>query len=124
MGQQQLLLIILVTFIVGMATVVAVDTMQRSYENQNFDAIQQDILLAQSVSLGYYDKPRMLGGGGGNYLGITLKDINLPEENDNATYSLDGITADEFQIIAQSVNGYTITATITGETIEWVREDP
>ena len=44
MGQQQLLLVILVTIIVGIATVVAINTFSSASEQANIDAARQDML--------------------------------------------------------------------------------
>lgn len=125
MGQQQLLLIILVTVLVGIATVIAIDTMQSSYDNANFDAIQQDILQAHTASMGYLQKPVMLGGGGGSYTGISMRDILLPEENDNALYELGEVSTSSMEIIGTSVNGnLVLTATISGDEITWSESVP
>ncbi|MEX2410144.1 MAG: hypothetical protein WD607_02025 [Candidatus Paceibacterota bacterium] len=125
MGQQQLLLIILVTIIVGLATVVAINTMQSAYDSANYDAIQQDILQAHAASMGYLQKPRMMGGGGGSYTGISLEAISLPEENDNGTYELGEVTANSFEIIGTSANNtFVLTATIEGDEIAWSETVP
>ncbi|MDZ7757446.1 hypothetical protein [Rhodohalobacter sp.] len=115
MGQQQLLLVILVTIIVGLATVVAINTFQSAAEDANMDAIRQDILQAQSNANAYALKPDVLGGGNGGYQGITLREISLPEENDNALYELGEINDDSFEIIATSERGFVLTATISRE---------
>lgn len=124
MGQQQLLLVILVTIIVGLATVVAINTFQSAAEDANMDAIRQDILQAQANANSYTLKPEVLGGGNGGYQGITLQDISIPEENENAIYNLGEINDDTFEIIATSERGFVLTATISRDSIEWDRDDP
>ena len=123
MGQQQILLVILVTVIVGIATMVAIFNFQNSHDNSVYEAIQQDILQAQTQSIAYVKKARMMGGGGGSYIGLSKEDILLPEQNENATYSLDNISESEFSVIAESYVGFTVTANISGESIEWVISD-
>ena len=122
MGQQQLLLIILITIIVGIATIVAINNMQSSHDASVYDAIQQDIMQAQSQSIAYHKKAQMMGGGGGSYIGMTLEDILLPEENENATYQLNNVTQGAFTIQATTVYGFSVTATITGDEVEWERD--
>jgi hypothetical protein len=122
MGQQQLLLVILVTIIVGFTTVVAINTFQSAAEESNLDAIRQDILQAQAMANGYLIKPQIFGGGGGSYHGVTLLNLSIPLEDENADYSLGEISHDSFQIIAVSSRGFTVTATISGDEIEWERE--
>jgi hypothetical protein len=53
MGQQQLFIVILVTIIIGLATVVAVNTFKSAAEEANYDAIRQDILQAQAMASAY-----------------------------------------------------------------------
>jgi len=120
MGQQQLLLIILVTVIIGIATIVAINTMQASHDSAIEDAIRQDILQAHAMAQGYWNKPDMLGGGGRNFNSLTIQDLGLPEENENAQYSLDEVSADGFDIVAESYVGFTVTASITAGSDEIV----
>lgn len=123
MGQQQLFLVVLVTVIVGIATIVAINNMQSSHDASVYESIQQDIIQAQSQSIAYIKKPVMMGGGGGTYSGMTLDDILLPESNENAEYELQDATGDTFTILATSSFGFTVTATITRELIEWERNE-
>jgi hypothetical protein len=111
MGQQQLLLVILVTIIVGVATVVAINVFGTSAENANRDAVRQDILSIASAAQGWYIKPVMLAGGGGSFTDITFKDINFPADsiddsntkiaiNQNATYEIQNPQGDGFDVTA------------------------
>ena len=122
MGQQQILIVVLVTIIVGIATVVAIDNMQKSHDSSVYDAIQQDILQGQVNAIAFLKKPSMIGGGGGSYIGMTLQDFLLPEQNENATYQLINVTQDSFTILATTVYGFSVTATITGDEVEWERD--
>src|SRR6056297_3557785 len=69
MGQQQLLLVILVTIIVGIATVVAINIFGDAAEQANKDAVRQDLLAASAQAQGVYTRPIMMGGGGGSFGG-------------------------------------------------------
>ena len=122
MGQQQLILVILITIIVGIATIVAINNMQSSHDASVYEAIQQDIMQAQIQSIAYQKKPLMMGGGGGSYIGMTLEDILLPEENENAAYLLNNVTQDSFTILATTVYGFSVTANITADEVEWERD--
>ncbi|MDZ7718745.1 MAG: hypothetical protein U5K72_08020 [Balneolaceae bacterium] len=62
MGQQQLLLVILVTIIVGIATVVAINIFGTAAEQANRDAVRQDLLAAAAQAQGIYSRPEMMGG--------------------------------------------------------------
>jgi len=121
MGQQQLLLIILITILVGIATIVAINTMQVTHEEQNRDAIRQDLLQAHAMARGYYEKPRVIGGGEESFEKITLKLIALPERNENAEYEITERNTESFTITAKArVIDEDLIAVFTKEKIEWV----
>jgi len=110
MGQQQLLLVILVTIIVGIATVVAINTFSSAADSANLDAVRQDVASIAASAQGYYMKPDMLGGGGQNFADMTFESLAFGGEisadgltawNQNGTYVL-GTDGD--------ANGITITA--------------
>jgi hypothetical protein len=102
---------------------VAIFNFQEAHDNSSYEAIQQDILQAQTQSIAYVKKSRMMGGGGGSYIGLSREDVLLPEQNENAIYSLDNISESGFSIIAESYVGFTVTANISGESIEWVVDE-
>src|SRR5690554_6892767 len=84
MGQQQLLLIILVAITVGIATVIAITTFSSAADAANRDAVRQDMTNIASSAHGYYMKPIFLGGGGKSFTGITFKDISFPSDGINS----------------------------------------
>lgn len=104
MGQQQLLLVILVTIIVGIATVVAINVFGTSAASANEDAVRQDILTIASASQGWYIKPEMMGGGGNSFTGIDFTKFNFSAEKISATDPK----------IAENMNG-TYTITVAGD---------
>lgn len=101
MGQQQVLLAILVTVILGIATIVAINTLQASHERSNIDAVRQQVLSSYNYALAYYRKPQSLGGGSRSFNGMTMSSINLPDSTADGKYSLVLIEGDtqSFQII-------------------------
>jgi len=106
MGQQQLLLVILVTIIVGIATVVAINTFGSAADAANLDAVRNDVAAIASAAQGYYMKPTMLGGGGRTFTGITFEDFG---------FAANGIAANG--LTAQNENGrYVIT--VAAQSIE------
>ena len=102
MGQQQLLLVILVTIIVGIATVVAINIFGTAAEQANKDAIRQDLLAASAQAQGIWARPEMMGGVGGEFDNDVLDDddflqlLGMPGtssttydwENENAGYDI------------------------------------
>lgn len=100
MGQQQLLLVILVTIIVGIATVVAINTFGGAADSANLDAVRQDIASIAAGAQAYYQKPEMLGGGGKTFEGISFRTPAFPADSISAN-----------GLIAVNPNGvYVITA--------------
>jgi type II secretory pathway pseudopilin PulG len=100
MGQQQLLLVILVTVIVGIATVVAINTFSSASKASNRDAVLNDISAIAASAQSYYTKPKMLNGGGTSFSDLTFQRIPftgkfidgeaefLSAVNENGTYKL------------------------------------
>ncbi|WP_069133525.1 hypothetical protein [Rhodohalobacter halophilus] len=77
MGQQQLLLVILVTIIVGIATVVAINTFGTAADSATLDGVRQDLTSLSASAQGYYMKPEMLGGGGRSFDGLTFRSLTF-----------------------------------------------
>jgi len=110
MGQQQLLLVILVTIIVGIVTVVAINTFGSSAENANRDAVRNDIAAIATSAQAWYIKPDMLGGGGNTFTGISFTDFGFSA----STVSEDGLTATNLNgeyVLTVAAQQLTITAT-------------
>ena len=129
MGQQQLLLVILVTIIVGIATVVAINTFGAAADSANVDAVRQDLASIGASAQGFYMKPAMLGGGNRTFTDITFGDIAFgaqvtagtgddPDEarNDNGTYTLAPV-AQFILVTANPASGGEIQARICPDTI-------
>ena len=124
MGQQQLLLVILVTIIVGIATVVAINTFSSAADSANLDAVRQDLAQIGASAQAYYIKPTMLGGGGNSFVGITFNNITFPSDsiinsaseaiNINGSYRISSTSVDQLivEAIPSSLALASIEATI------------
>mmetsp|Transcript_17532 Transcript_17532/g.45842 ORF Transcript_17532/g.45842 Transcript_17532/m.45842 type:complete len:149 (-) Transcript_17532:28-474(-) len=123
MGQQQLLLVILVTIIVGIATVVAINTFSSASDSSNVDAVRQDVITFASSAQGYYMKPAMLGGGGNSFTGITFAQVAFPATefngtntvalNSNGVYAISNIQDSVFTITAHPVSRISTPVSLT-----------
>ena len=92
MGQQQLLIVILGTIIVGIAISVAVLMFNDQASATNRDEVVADLAHLSSLAQAYYRKPRILGGGGGSFTGLTLRSLTsnpAHPRNLNGTYTMD-----------------------------------
>jgi len=109
MGQQQLLLVILVTIIVGIATVVAINTFGSAADAANLDAVRQDVAAIAASTQGYYMKPRMLGGGGRSFEEITFHHFAFASqgvEDETIAWNMNG----KYEITASSATQVTLVA--------------
>lgn len=93
MGQQQLLLIILGTIIVGIAISVGVTMFVDNAVSSNRDAVTMDLMNLASRAQVYYRKPAMMGGGGNSFVGLTadaagLAKLTSKATNSNGSYSV------------------------------------
>ncbi len=139
MGQQQLLLVILVTIIVGIATVVAIDTFSGAASAANLDAVRQDVASISGGAQGFYLKPKMLGGGGSDFTDITFNTIafaadsvssdGLKAINANGIYVISGGNTTQFTLTAHPASridgaiNFTATATEgNGELVATITE--
>lgn len=117
MGQQQLLLVILVTILVGIATVIAMNVFGTSAENANRDAVRQDLLLGATNAQAVWTKPAMLDGAGQDFTRAALTNAVLIRRLGMPVQFADGTTASgtnengAYEITAKDVNSVTIQGT-------------
>jgi len=145
MGQQQLLLVILVTIIVGIATVVAIKTFSSATGATNLVDVRQDVgNIAASAQI-YFMKPEILGGGEQDFSKMSFRNITFASDtinddayiagNQNGTYRLLNLTETSVDIEAypSSLEGYEhgsgagsqkLTATVTRDNLEWTSNIP
>jgi hypothetical protein len=72
MGQQQLLLIVLATIIIGITVIVGIQIFRsHSIDEKRNLIINEGGSLAQ-MAMSYYKKPTALGGGGNSFLGWSI----------------------------------------------------
>jgi|AntRauTorcE11897_2_1112592.scaffolds.fasta_scaffold02631_9 Tfp pilus assembly protein PilE len=120
MGQQQLLLILVVTIIVAMATILAINTMQDSHEQANHEAIRQKMLDATTLAQAYYRKNVSMGGGGMSYENITLEHLNIEPSNQLGEFTISDQSAESFTLTAipAAGNETDIVATIYKDDVQ------
>ncbi|MCW9706806.1 hypothetical protein [Fodinibius salsisoli] len=123
MGQQQLLLVILVTIIVGVATVVAINIFGQSAANANIDATRQDVLTLAAQMQGYALKPELMGGGGGDFVDLTVDKLGFGYDSDNSTSGVDFVNANAHFVIDPATGGITATPVRIDGSTDWTTED-
>jgi len=119
MGQQQLLLVILVTIIVGIATVVAINIFGTASEQANRDAVRQDLLGAAVQAQGIWARPVLMDGAGQDFSELEqaeiLRMLNIPAnaEYDNTANTLTNENG-TYVVTANTEFAITVTGTPSG----------
>jgi len=115
MGQQQLLLIVLGTIIVGVAVVVGINMFTTGAVNAERDALLQDVNNIASSASAYWRKPAALGGGARSFVGTTdVTTFGADSSNANGSFAMSTVTATSFVLTATGANeGVIIVATVT-----------
>ncbi len=121
MGQQQLLLIVLSTIIVGVSIVVGINMFGQGAQTANQDAVVQDVMTIGSRAQEWYRKPAVMGGGGRTFATMTSANLetflNFPATNENGTYAVSAPAAGNFTITGTGVEGAVVTASITDSSV-------
>ena len=115
MGQQQLLLIVLGTIIVGVAVVVGINMFTTGAINAERDALLQDVNNIASSAAAYWRKPAALGGGARDFSAVAdVVVFGADSANANGTYVLSAPGVTSFTLTATGANeGVIIVATVT-----------
>ena len=115
MGQQQLLLIVLGTIIVGVAVVVGINMFTTGAINAERDALLQDVNNIASAAASYWRKPAALGGGARSFTTVTdVTVLGADSSNANGTFVMSANSGTQFTLTATGANeGVIIVATVT-----------
>ena len=90
MGQQQLILILLGTIIVGVAVAVGIVYFQSNAVSANKHAIREDMNVIAENARAYYLRPSFVGGGGNSYTGYSIPAKLRATENGTYTVTVGG----------------------------------
>ncbi len=77
MGQQQLLIILIVAIIVSIATLLAVNILKMNAKTTNRDSVRQDVFMIAAEAQSWYIKPVVLKGGGNTFKGVNFDKIGF-----------------------------------------------
>lgn len=119
MGQQQLLLVILVTIIIAVATIVAVNVLNNRFTQSNRDAVRQDLSQAASYVQSLWERPTVMDGAGRDFTSMNVEDIlryiNVPSSsyqsgdteatNENGVFRVEIESETELLIIGEPESG-------------------
>ena len=115
MGQQQLLLIVLGTIIVGVAVVVGINMFTTGAVNAERDALLQDVNNIASSAASYWRKPAALAGGARSFASATdVTVFGADSSNANGSFVMSDITPTSFTLTVTGANeGVIVVASIT-----------
>ncbi len=120
MGQQQLLLVILVAIIIGLATILGLVLFENFRDDSIKDLIKQDMMEAAGIAQKFYTRPIGLGGGGESFVNITLDIINLDSSNIVTRFTISETAETYFKIEADPIADIdNFTAVVYRNRIEW-----
>jgi hypothetical protein len=85
MGQQQLLLIVLGTIIIGIAVVIGINLFQQDSIDNKRDIVVNECQNLATLAVQYYQKPAALAGGGNSFTGWSVP--NDLKSTANGSYS-------------------------------------
>ncbi|MCW8850251.1 MAG: hypothetical protein OQJ81_09775 [Melioribacteraceae bacterium] len=108
MGQQQLLLIVLVMILVGAAILVGMQVYDESIRETAITTISKDLISLSTIAINYYKTPIELGGGGQSFTTATANGNWKVPDNldtlDNRAYSVSSISKNSVEILGQSID--------------------
>jgi hypothetical protein len=117
MGQQQLLLILLGVIVIGAAVVIGMTLFDDNATSSNRDALSSDLTGLALRAQGYYRRPRVLGGGGNSFLGLTMAKLSSKPSNANGTYSVTSVSATQVVLdgvgLENGTDGRNLSVTMT-----------
>jgi len=122
MGQQQLLLIVLSTIVVGISIYTAINLFNAHSISANKDALIGELIHIGSVAQQYYHKPVDIGGGGNSFVGWELPSGLIT--TGSGAYSVSSISSQKVTILGTGKergddnNFISVTATITPSEIK------
>ena len=110
MGQQQLLLIVLVMILVGTAILMGFQIYTETNRETAIDIMSKDLVNLASIALNYYRTPIEIGGGGKSYIasanggnGQWEVPSNL-DSLDNRFYEVSNIASNTIEIMGKSID--------------------
>ena len=117
MAQQQVLLIILGTIIIGVALAIGVTLFTDNSVSANRDAVTSDLVALASRAQMYYRRPKTVGGGGRAFTGLTISDLTTKTTNAYGTYAVTSVSPNSVVLdgvgIETASDGRKVSVTMT-----------
>ncbi len=120
MGQQQVLLVMLVSIIVGLSTLLGLVLFENFRDESLKDIIRQEMMEAANYGQAYYNRPVVLGGGSKDFTNIDLDIIDLDTLTAVSRFEITETSQSYFKITADplsSLDAFTIV--VYSDRVEW-----
>ena len=101
MRYQQFVILILAAVFVGTAIIIGVNMFKEREVDINKNAVLKDCMTLAVRAQQWYRTPKILGGGGRSFTGITLEEVQFPALNENGS----------FQVVVNDTNQVTVIGT-------------
>ncbi len=102
MGQQQMLLVLMATMIVGIAIVLGLTMYQENALAANQDELRDALMTVAARAQGWYRRPGMLGGGARSFSKISWTKIHFDSSTTSGNFSMTNKQQASFRITGVS----------------------
>ena len=102
MGQQQLLLVLMATMIVGIGIVLGLTMYQENALEANQDELRDALLTVAARAQGWYRRPAMLGGGSRSFAQISWTKIHFDSETTSGIFTMSNKQQESFRVTGVS----------------------
>lgn len=117
MGTQQLLLLVLVAIIVGVAVVLAITYFRSNQQETEVNEVINELNHISATAQAWYRKPLELGGGNGSFATFNFAVISQPDSTDLARYYVISTTNDLISLEAVGYSNFTVDVKVTPDSI-------
>lgn len=102
MGQQQMLLVLIATMIVGIAIVLGLTMYRESASEANQDEMRDALMTVAARAQGWYRRPAMLGGGARSFTRISWTKIHFDSSTNSGVFSMTNKEQESFRVTGVS----------------------
>ena len=112
MGQQQLLLLIIASLIVGIAIVIGIEQYLENSKQAHQADVRDGLVTIAARAQGWYRRPASLGGGARSFGAIDWGKINFEPETDSGIFELSNLSQGSFKVKGVSRDDTTWSLTL------------
>jgi len=111
-AQQQLLILVFIVIIVGVAILDGIDRAEDGVREANKDNVMQELLILAGRAQAWRRMPTPLGGGGGSFEKLNLTAIHFDSVTHSGEFVLSNIEKESFRVTGIGNAGFTLMVTL------------